>query len=112
MSNLFDEYPFYIGEFCFDFGIKRIDNFFYPPCLQFVFKVEADIGQNEFGAHVQGQYFVDLFDIFQIIGEFLNGINGLLVCAFAGRELTLEAYAQAVREGYRFYSYGDAMLIV
>ena len=36
----------------------------------------------------------------------------MLVCAFAGRELTLEAYAQAVREGYRFYSYGDAMLIV
>jgi len=36
----------------------------------------------------------------------------MLVCAFAGRELTLEAYAQAVRQGYRFYSYGDAMLIV
>jgi S-adenosylmethionine:tRNA ribosyltransferase-isomerase len=36
----------------------------------------------------------------------------LLVCAFAGRELVLDAYRHAVRAGYRFYSYGDAMLIV
>jgi S-adenosylmethionine:tRNA ribosyltransferase-isomerase len=35
-----------------------------------------------------------------------------LVSALAGREKVLEAYATAVREGYRFYSYGDAMLIV
>lgn len=36
----------------------------------------------------------------------------MLVAGFAGRELVLEAYRHAVREGYRFYSYGDAMLIV
>jgi S-adenosylmethionine:tRNA ribosyltransferase-isomerase len=35
-----------------------------------------------------------------------------LVSAFAGRERVLEAYDAAVREGYRFYSYGDAMLIL
>ena len=35
-----------------------------------------------------------------------------LVAAFAGRDRTLEAYETAVREGYRFYSYGDAMLLV
>jgi S-adenosylmethionine:tRNA ribosyltransferase-isomerase len=35
----------------------------------------------------------------------------LLVCAFAGRELMLEAYRTAIAEGYRFYSYGDAMCI-
>lgn len=34
-----------------------------------------------------------------------------LVCAFAGREQALEAYRHAVRAGYRFYSYGDCMLI-
>jgi S-adenosylmethionine:tRNA ribosyltransferase-isomerase len=35
----------------------------------------------------------------------------LLVCAFAGRELMLEAYRTAIAAGYRFYSYGDAMFI-
>jgi len=35
-----------------------------------------------------------------------------LVCAFAGTELTREAYRYAVRAGFRFYSYGDAMLIL
>jgi len=34
------------------------------------------------------------------------------VSAFAGREFVLEAYAAAIRERYRFYSYGDCMLIV
>ncbi len=36
----------------------------------------------------------------------------VLVAALAGREFVLEAYREAVRTGYRFYSYGDAMLIV
>ncbi len=36
----------------------------------------------------------------------------MLVCAFASRELVLEAYKKAVDEKYRFFSYGDAMLIV
>lgn len=36
----------------------------------------------------------------------------LLVAAFAGAENVQRSYAHAVREGYRFYSYGDAMLIV
>jgi S-adenosylmethionine:tRNA ribosyltransferase-isomerase len=36
----------------------------------------------------------------------------MLVSAFAGRELTLAAYQHAVQERYRFYSYGDCMLIV
>jgi S-adenosylmethionine:tRNA ribosyltransferase-isomerase len=35
----------------------------------------------------------------------------VLVAAFAGRELVLDAYRHAVAERYRFYSYGDAMLI-
>ena len=36
----------------------------------------------------------------------------LLVCAFAGTELALAAYRHAVEQEYRFYSYGDCMLIV
>jgi len=35
----------------------------------------------------------------------------LLVCAFAGKDLALAAYRHAVERGYRFYSYGDCMLI-
>ncbi len=42
----------------------------------------------------------------------------MLISAFAapgktsGRELVLSAYAEAIRERYRFFSYGDAMLIL
>jgi S-adenosylmethionine:tRNA ribosyltransferase-isomerase len=36
----------------------------------------------------------------------------MLVSAFAGRELILKAYEEAIRERYRFYSYGDCMLIL
>jgi len=35
----------------------------------------------------------------------------MLVCAFAGREVVLEAYQHAVEEQYRFYSYGDSMFV-
>ena len=35
-----------------------------------------------------------------------------LVSAFAGRERILATYAEAIRHRYRFFSYGDAMLIV
>ena len=36
----------------------------------------------------------------------------MLVCAFGGYEPVMDAYREAVKEGYRFYSYGDAMVIV
>jgi len=36
----------------------------------------------------------------------------MLVCAFGGRELMQKAYQEAVEKKYRFYSYGDAMLII
>lgn len=36
----------------------------------------------------------------------------MLVCAFAGYDLMMEAYAKAVKERFRFFSYGDAMLII
>jgi S-adenosylmethionine:tRNA ribosyltransferase-isomerase len=63
----------------------------------------------------------DLFlapgDRFQVVDALLTNLHLprssllLLVAAFAGQESMLNAYAQAVRDGYRFYSYGDAMLI-
>lgn len=36
----------------------------------------------------------------------------MLISAFAGREFVLEAYKEAVRERYRFFSFGDAMLLL
>jgi len=55
---------------------------------------------------------------FRIVGALLTNFHLprttllMLVAAFAGRELILKAYEHAVRERYRFYSYGDCMLIV
>jgi S-adenosylmethionine:tRNA ribosyltransferase-isomerase len=36
----------------------------------------------------------------------------MLVSAFAGMEVMKSAYAHAIREGYRFYSYGDSSLLL
>ncbi|NWK55444.1 tRNA preQ1(34) S-adenosylmethionine ribosyltransferase-isomerase QueA [Verrucomicrobiaceae bacterium N1E253] len=55
---------------------------------------------------------------FQIVDSLLTNFHLpqstliMLVSAFANRELILEAYAKAVEEKYRFFSYGDCMLIV
>ena len=54
---------------------------------------------------------------FQVVDALLTNFNLprstllMLVSAFAGREPVLEAYRQALAEGYRFYSYGDCMLV-
>jgi S-adenosylmethionine:tRNA ribosyltransferase-isomerase len=55
---------------------------------------------------------------FQVAGALLTNFHLpkssllLLVCAFAGTELTLAAYRHAISEEYRFYSYGDAMIVL
>ena len=55
---------------------------------------------------------------FQVVGALLTNFHLprstllMLVSAFAGREFLLRAYREAIRERYRFYSYGDCMLIL
>ena len=54
---------------------------------------------------------------FRLVGGLLTNFHLpqstllMLVCAFAGRKAVLEAYEHAVREKYRFYSYGDCMFV-
>jgi len=36
----------------------------------------------------------------------------MMACAFGGYDLIMEAYQVAIKEKYRFFSYGDAMLII
>jgi S-adenosylmethionine:tRNA ribosyltransferase-isomerase len=36
----------------------------------------------------------------------------MMISAFCGHDLMKKAYDEAIKEGYRFYSYGDAMLII
>jgi S-adenosylmethionine:tRNA ribosyltransferase-isomerase len=54
---------------------------------------------------------------FRVVGALLTNFHLpqssllMLVSAFAGRECVLEAYRHAVEEKYRFFSYGDCMLI-
>ena len=68
-----------------------------------------------------GRTFADIFirpgHRFLVIDQLLTNFHLpcstllALVCAFAGRETVLSAYRHAVASGYRFYSYGDCMLI-
>ena len=64
-------------------------------------------------------------DLFIYPGYKFNAVNALitnfhlpystllmLVCAFGGYDLVMKAYKEAIKERYRFYSYGDAMLIL
>jgi S-adenosylmethionine:tRNA ribosyltransferase-isomerase len=66
----------------------------------------------------QAEIFIRPGFTFQVIGGLLTNFHLpkssllMLVSAFAGRERVLAAYREAVEQRYRFYSYGDAMLIV
>jgi len=73
-------------------------------------------GRVRAGAGATSLFIYPGFD-FQIVGGLLTNFHLprssllMLVSAFAGREHVLAAYREAVRQRYRFYSYGDAMLI-
>jgi S-adenosylmethionine:tRNA ribosyltransferase-isomerase len=65
----------------------------------------------------EGEIFIIPGFTFHVVDQLLTNFHLprstllALVCAFGGRENVLAAYAHAVRERYRFYSYGDCMLI-
>ena len=69
------------------------------------------------GSGLADLYIYPGFD-FRAVGALMTNLHLprssllVLVCAFAGREPILAAYTDAIAAGYRFYSYGDAMLIV
>jgi len=77
---------------------------------------------NEQGLIRSGSYETDIFMYpgykFKYVDHLLTNFHLpgssllMLVSAFAGYELVMEAYKKAVKEKYRFYSYGDAMLII
>ena len=80
------------------------------------------VARANLGAIVAGTGATDLFIYpgfdFRVIGGLLTNFHLprssllMLVAAFAGRARVLAAYHAAIRQRYRFYSYGDAMLIV
>ncbi|MFB3920824.1 MAG: tRNA preQ1(34) S-adenosylmethionine ribosyltransferase-isomerase QueA [Terriglobia bacterium] len=80
------------------------------------------VARGQGGKVAPGQGETNLFIVsgfkFQIVGALLTNFHLpkstllMLISAFAGRELVLRAYAHAVSERYRFYSYGDCMLII
>jgi len=80
------------------------------------------VARANLGAIVAGAGATDLFIYpgfdFRVIGGLLTNFHLprssllMLVAAFAGRARVLAAYHAAIRQRYRFYSYGDAMLIV
>jgi S-adenosylmethionine:tRNA ribosyltransferase-isomerase len=81
--------------------------------------LEANL--NDFGAFTAGRHLAELTITpgyrFLAIGALLTNFHLpkssllILVSTFAGYELIMKSYEHAVREGYRFYSYGDCMFI-
>jgi S-adenosylmethionine:tRNA ribosyltransferase-isomerase len=78
--------------------------------------VRAGSGGIEAGAGVS-RLFLCPGDPFAIVTDLITNFHLprstllMLVSAFAGRERILAAYQEAIAQGYRFYSYGDAMFI-
>jgi S-adenosylmethionine:tRNA ribosyltransferase-isomerase len=69
-------------------------------------------GQGRTGHYIYPPYTFRAVDALQTNFHLPKSSLLALVCAFAGKEFTLEAYRYAVKEEFRFYSYGDVMLIL
>lgn len=80
-----------------------------------------EFASNEAGRIEPGSGYCDIFIYpgygFKIVDAILTNFHLpestllMLISAFAGRDLVLDAYKEAIREKYRFFSYGDAMFI-
>ncbi len=68
-------------------------------------------GSGSTGKYIYPPYAFGAVDVLQTNFHLPRSSLLALVCAFAGTERVLDAYRFAVREGFRFYSYGDVMLI-
>ena len=96
------------------FKLKREDE---PSRMQNAFKL-SERGMEIIAQEGETDLFVYPPYEFQIVDALLTNFHLprstllMLVSAFAGREFVLHAYAEAIRERYRFYSYGDCMLIL
>jgi S-adenosylmethionine:tRNA ribosyltransferase-isomerase len=76
----------------------------------------ASAGRIQPGAHDADIFIYPGFR-FRVVGALLTNFHlpqstlMMLVCAFGGKELVMKAYEHAVKEKYRFYSYGDCMFV-
>ncbi|MBI2422134.1 MAG: tRNA preQ1(34) S-adenosylmethionine ribosyltransferase-isomerase QueA [Candidatus Hydrogenedentes bacterium] len=69
-------------------------------------------GKGATHAYIYPPYTFQAVDVLQTNFHLPRSSLLALVCAFAGHELVMKAYRHAVQERFRFYSYGDAMLIL
>jgi len=69
-------------------------------------------GEGYTDAYIYPGYQFQLVDTLITNFHLPKSTNLILVSAFAGREKILQLYEEAKKEKYRFYSYGDAMLII
>ncbi len=82
-----------------------------------IYKAQRDAGKFE---SVEGRTDIFIYPPyeFQVVDAIVTNFHLpkstliMMMSAFAGRDLMLKAYEEAIREGYRFYSYGDCMLIL
>ncbi|MCH1504054.1 MAG: tRNA preQ1(34) S-adenosylmethionine ribosyltransferase-isomerase QueA [Verrucomicrobiales bacterium] len=73
---------------------------------------ELELGKGETNIFIYPPYEFQVVDVLMTNFHLPQSTLLMLVSAFAGKELILEAYAKAIESEYRFFSYGDAMLIV
>jgi S-adenosylmethionine:tRNA ribosyltransferase-isomerase len=86
--------------------------------LEAAWKGDAKTGALESGTHRTQLFIRPRHHDFRVVDRMITNFHLpkstllMLVCTFAGRDLVLRAYEEAVRERYRFFSYGDAMLVL